>query len=259
RARRLAVRLWAAGLLCVGACTPLAPLTAPAASGPPPAPPAASPAPTTCTPLGFCHPAAPNALPISPDTVLRLTHDQHPKISQAGEKVNAARADKAAADKNWLPDLYLGGSAYRHEGGIQNEDGTLIHSSFGALFGGLEVSAHFDPREQAFQRVNAERKVWQQRAELSRTGSQKVLEASTAYVDLLAARAAEAVSRATERAFGELLDKAERSFVVDPSKEVDMLRIRTELAGQKRQTYKLRGQATAAAARLAYLLGIDPC
>ena len=51
------------------------------------------------------------------------------------------------AAKGWLPTVTAGVGYYRHEGGIQNEDGTLTRSSFGALYPGVDVHADFDVRE----------------------------------------------------------------------------------------------------------------
>jgi outer membrane protein TolC len=267
RLRRRAQWLWAAGLFCVGACTPLAQTAVPAperaravaaeSADLPEQRSDATPPPSQAQ-LEFRGALPATALPISLDTVLRLTQEQNLQIGLARLKVNAALADKDVADKNWLPDLYLGGSAYRHNGGIQNEDGTLTRSNFGTVFGGVEVSTHLDLRELAYQRFDAARKVWQQRGELSRATSDKLLEASTAYIELLAARSGEAISATMELEFEKLLEKARRAAAVDNAKEVEVLRVDMELRGQRKLTHKLRGQSAALAARLAYLLGVDP-
>ena len=73
-------------------------------------------------------------LPISIDTVLRLAEDQNAQVGVARERVSEAYAEKDVAAYAWLPKLYAGIAYYRHEGGIQNEDGTLQHSSFSSLF-----------------------------------------------------------------------------------------------------------------------------
>src|SRR5438477_406874 len=84
--------------------------------------------------LTFQEPLTPRQVPVNLDTVLRLSQDQNTRIHIAREKVREACAGVDLAGKAWLPDLWLGGSWYRHEGGIQNEDGTVTHSSFGSLF-----------------------------------------------------------------------------------------------------------------------------
>src|SRR5262249_38222520 len=174
---------------------PLAPLSSPpavvraAAQVPAELPPPQAPngAPVPLEPSG----AAGRPLPINLDTVLRLAQDQNGQVAIAREQLREANAQQDVAARSWLPDLWVGTSYYRHEGGIQNEDGTLTHSSFGSVFGGMEIHGRFDLREAVFQKVDAERKVWQQKGELSRLTSENLLEASNTYVDLLAARAGE--------------------------------------------------------------------
>ena len=79
----------------------------------------------------------------------------------------------------------FGTAYYRwHEGGIQDFDGQFIHSSYGSLFAGLEMRGKLDLRETAYQRIDAERKVWQQKGELSKLTSETLLDAAGTYVDL---------------------------------------------------------------------------
>src|SRR5262249_934290 len=137
---------------------------------PPPAPVAAETAP---------------ALPISLDTVLRMAEEQNTQVALARERLQEAYSEKNLAGLAWLPSVYVGPTWWRHEGGIQDQDGRLVISSTGALFGGMELVGRMDLRDAAFQRVNAARKVWQQKAEGSRITTETLLEASTTYIDLL--------------------------------------------------------------------------
>ena len=138
-----------------------------------------------------------HALPIGLDTVFRLAEEQNPQVALARARVREAYAEKEVASR-WLPDIYVGTAYYRHEGGIQNEDGTLTHSSTAAMFAGLEIDGKLDVREFAYQKVNAQRKVWQQRGELSRVTSETLLGAASTYIDLLTARTGEAIAREIE-------------------------------------------------------------
>src|SRR5207302_5954772 len=120
-----------------------------------------------------------------------------------------AFANQDLAAKAWLPDVWLGAGWYRHEGGIANEDGTLTRSSFGSMFAGLELRGRFDLREAVYLKVDAARRVWQQRAEVSKLSNEALLNASSTYVDLLAARAAEAVTLQSENLLADLQKQAE--------------------------------------------------
>ncbi|MCI0464789.1 MAG: TolC family protein [Gemmataceae bacterium] len=196
-------------------------------------------------------------LPINLDVVLRLARDQNGQVAVAREKLNEAFAQSDVAARAWLPDLWVGTTYYRHEGGIQNEDGTLTHSSFGALFAGVELGGRFDLREAVFQKIDAERKVWQQKGELSKLTSENLLDAASTYVDLLAARAGEAIALEVEKSLRALLKDAEALAKIDPGAGVEVSKVRAEISGQLQVLRKLREGARSATAKLLYLLGLD--
>jgi outer membrane protein TolC len=197
-------------------------------------------------------------VPISLDTVLRLAQDQNHQVNLARERVSEAFAAKDVADKQWLPDLWVGTSYYRHEGGIQNEDGTLTHSSFGSMFDGVEIDTNFDIREYAYHKVDAERKTWQQRTELSRITSDNLLEAANAYIDLLASYQGAAVVRDTDKMMNELLRLTTGLAEVEPAYGAEVHRIKAEIANREEMILRLNQQGDAAKAKLAYLLGLSP-
>jgi outer membrane protein TolC len=203
-------------------------------------------------------PAEIKALPISLDTVLRLAQDQNGKISMAREQLQEAFAGQDLAAKRWLPDLFLGTSYYRHEGGIQDFQGNLIHSSFGSVFAGGELRGQLDPRDVAFQKIEAERQVWQKRGELSKLTSENLLDAASTYVDFLAAKQGEVVARELHKHMHDLFVDAQKLAKVDPGLQVEVTRVQTELRGQEQTIRKLQEGATSAAAKLIYLLGLDP-
>jgi outer membrane protein TolC len=208
--------------------------------------------------LGTPHSDVPKFLPISLDTVFRLAQDQNGQINIAREKLQEAFANKDLADKRWLPDLWTGVTFYRHEGGIQNEDGRLLHSSYGALFAGVELRGRFDVRDAAYQKIEAERKIWQQRGELSRLTSENLLDAANTYVDLLAARQGEAFASELKKKLRDLHANAAKLAGTEEGARVEVVRIQAESDAQEQIARKLREGANAAAAKLIYLLGLDP-
>jgi outer membrane protein TolC len=198
-------------------------------------------------------------VPICLDTVLRLAQDQNGQVRLARMKLDDAATDQQWASKRWLPDLSVGIGAYRHDGGIQDFQGNLIRSNYGSTLAGLEVTGKYDWKEVLFRRVEAERRVWQQKGELSKLTSENLLEASTTYVGLLAARSGIAVSLDTEIRLNDLLKQANDLAEIDNGLRVEVSRIQTELMAQTVLTVKLREASKAASAKLAYLLGLDPC
>ena len=199
-------------------------------------------------------------LPINLDTVLRLAEGQNTQIAIARARIREACAEKAVASYSWLPSLNVGTTYYRHEGGnVLDGNGTFTHSSFGTLFGGADLYAHLDLKEAVFQQVNAERKVRQQQAELSRVSSETLLDASATYIDLLAARTGEAIARSLEKDLQDLLGRAEKLASAEPGARIQVASVQAQIRGVQRSSADLREQANRAAAKLAYVLGLDPC
>jgi outer membrane protein TolC len=198
-------------------------------------------------------------IPINLDTLLHLAQDQNAQVNLARAKLDEAFAEKSVADKYWLPEVWAGVSYFRHEGGIVNPDGTFVHSSFGTLFAGVEVDAKLDLREAIYRKVDAERKVWQQKGEVSRMTNETLLDAATTYIDLLAARSGEAVALEVEGNLNKLLEKARKLAATDPGIRVEADNVAADLAGQQLVVRQMRQAAAAASARLKYLLGLDPC
>jgi outer membrane protein TolC len=203
-------------------------------------------------------PTTPKVLAINLDSVFRLAEDQNSQVALARARVSEAMAEKDIADMSWLPRVDIGTVYYRHEGGIANEDGTLTRSSFGTLFGGLELTSRLDIREVVYQKVNAERLLWQQRGELRRITSETLLDAANTYVDLLAARSGEAIAVSLQKDLTDLLTRGQKLAATEPGARVEVARIQTQLRGRDQAVLELREQAARASVKLAYLLGVDP-
>jgi outer membrane protein TolC len=198
-------------------------------------------------------------LPISLDAVFHLAEEQNGQIAVARERVTEAYAGKDLAKSSWLPDVYVGPAYYRHEGGIQNENGTLTVSSTGALFGGMELYSRLDLREAVFAKVNAQRQLWQQKGELSRISNETLLDAAGTYIDLLTARTAETIAHDLEKSQAELLKEVDAIAKEEPGLKFLVEGLRSAQAAQKQKTLELQRQGDAAGAKLVYLLGLGPC
>ncbi|HZT80658.1 MAG TPA: TolC family protein [Gemmataceae bacterium] len=262
---------WLASGLCVGlpfvGCAsdtavlndPTPPAAQTAAPAPPPAVTRGA-GPGEMLPAPHGAPAeAPRPVPVSLDAVLRMAGERNLQIELAREKVRGACAEKNVADLGWLPSVYVGPSYWRHEGGIQDFRGPLIHSSTGALFSGGEMYAPINLQDYAFRRITAESKVWQQKGELSRIASDTVLEAATTYIDLLTARTIEAIAARVHKHMEDVLERARKLAEAEPGSKFQYEALRAEVEGHRQSMAKARQQGDAAAAKLAYLLGLDPC
>ncbi len=202
--------------------------------------------------------ATPQVLPINLDTVLRLAEEQNRQIGLARAKLNDTETEQHLAANSWLPDMFAGVGYFRHEGAIQNQDGTITRSSYGTLFPGLNICSELDVREATFKRVDATRKVWQQKAEVTKVTNETLLDAATTYIDLLAARRGETVGEEIAKYQEDLLTRAEK-LNTDGSLKFLVESLKTEIAARKQFMTKLHQQGDAASLKLAYLLGLPRC
>lgn len=193
-------------------------------------------------------------IPISLDAVFRLAETHNPRIALARERLHESGMDNAAACEAWFPRLTAGIGYYRHEGGIQNEDGTLTHSSTGAFYPGLELNGIFDPREAAYREIQAQRDLWQRKGELTKVSNEVLLEAATTYVDLLTAQQAEITIRQVEAYLLDLLDRARNLKTTRPDAGIMVEALSAEVETRRQAIAKIQQQGDAAAAKLAYLL-----
>src|SRR5262249_44002874 len=146
---------------------------------------------------------------------------------------------------------------YRHEGGIQDQDGRLVISSTGAVIAGLDLAARLDLRAAAFAQLDATRKALQQKGELRRLTNEVVLDATSTYIDLLAAHNGLAIARGLGADLRALRDRAQRLANLEKGARIQVVQIEAEIAGQGQAVRRLEAQAKAASAKLVYLLGLD--
>jgi outer membrane protein TolC len=200
----------------------------------------------------------PKMVPISLDTVMRLARDNNGQMKLAREKLNEAFLRQDLAHKKWLPDLTIGPSYYRHEGGIQDFQGNLINSSYGSTFGGIELRGKLDLRDWAYQKVDAYRSVLQRHGEVSQLAGEQLVDAVGTYLDVLATRSAIALAQDTGKQLADLQLRTEKLAKIDSGMHIEVVRVEAELGGQKVAIRKLTEGMRRAEARLLYLLQIDP-
>lgn len=200
-------------------------------------------------------------VPISMDTVLRLAEYQNPQMAIARVRVEEACAARAVADKAWLPSVNAGATYYRHEGGISDFNGDLINSSWGSLFAGLEINSRLDLREAVFQKLNAQRALWQEKGDYQRVACETLVDAASTYIDFLSARTGEAIAQSMEKDLEDLHQRVLRSADAktgEPGLRVEVARIQAQMKARQIARLELRQQGNRAAVKLVYLLGLDP-
>ncbi len=200
----------------------------------------------------------PREVPITLDTVFRLAEEHNARIGVAREKLHESLLLEEQACRSWLPDIYAGVAYYRHEGGIQNFQGDLIHSSTQALYPGMQIDSELDLREATFRQISSARQVWQQKAELSQINSEILLDAATTYIDLLTACRGEALMRELEACERKVLARSEALAKTERGVDGMVDGLNAVLNNRQLLTSKLRQKGDAASAKLVYLLGLPP-
>jgi outer membrane protein TolC len=107
-------------------------------------------------------------------------------------------------------------------------------------------------------KAEAEGKVYQQQAELAKVITETLLDAAGTYFDWLAARTGQRIVDEQLQSMDKLLEHAKKLASEEKAAQLEVTRIQGEQAGRKESGAKLRHQAAAAAAKLIYLLGLDP-
>src|SRR5262249_54526836 len=105
----------------------------------------------------------------------------------------------------------------------------------------------------------AERQLTQQKGELRRITYETLLEAANTYVDLMAARTAEAMAQDANQELKKLLERAQKAAAKVPQAGIEVARITSTLRSRELLISQLQEQAARASAKLVYLLGLDPC
>ncbi len=203
--------------------------------------------------------AAPERLPIDLPTALRLVNAANPTIAVARARVAEAYARQRQAEVYWLPTLTSGGTYQRHDGQIQDTNGTILTVSKQSLFAGGGAGARVDTADALFLPLIARRLTAAEAAAARATVLNVELDVASAYLDLLSITAAQAINADTLTRALEMLRLAEAAETAGLSKTTaDVPRARTEVNLRRQEAIDLQGRAAIASARLAQLLLLDP-
>lgn len=114
------------------------------------------------------------------------------------------------------------------------------------------------PWKKIARQIEADVKIWQRKAELSKTCSEVLQDAATTYFDLLTARQAFSITQDMARKAEPMLKRSEDLQKNDPRFTVLYEATRAEVIGREQALAKLKQQGDAVAAKLGALLGL-PC
>jgi outer membrane protein TolC len=232
---------------------------------PPDAPPSAPPVtPAEAGPVAFTPPATDpglRPLPINLPTALQLADARAVDIAAAAERVRVAVAQLEQARALWLPTVTAGMDYARHDGRIQNSDGTLIDASRGNLmFGlgtGIGTAAVFSPTDAVFAPLAARQNLRARRADLQAAANDTLVAVSDAYFTVQQARGELAGAEDTTRRAEELVRRIGRlaTGLVPP---LEAVRAETELARRQQAELLARERWRTNSAELLRVIRLDP-
>lgn len=175
------------------------------------------PAPDTLpAPLGTDGVAA-KGIAVNLDRVLRMTFERNGEILVARERVNESQIALDAAIRSCMPELL---------------------------------------RKDTFKKPVAEATVWRRGVELRKIENDNLQDAANTYFDWLTAVRGEAVARDLMKYEEKLLDRARKLAEVEKPTQVLVNTTETALNGRQQFISQTHQQAEAAAAKLAYLMGL---
>jgi outer membrane protein TolC len=200
-------------------------------------------------------------LPINLPTALQLANANALDVAAAAERVRVAAAQLEQARALWLPTITVGGDYNRHDGRIQNSDGTLMDAGRnGLMFGagtGIGSAGVLSVTDAIFAPLVARQTVRARQADAQAAANDTLVAVSDAYFGVQQARGelagAEDASRRTEELVGRITALA--NGLVPP---VEATRAEAELARRQQADLIARERWRTASADLLRILRLDP-
>jgi outer membrane protein TolC len=127
-------------------------------------------------------------LPINLATALRLADARPLVIAAAAARVAEAAAALAGADVLWLPNVFLGGSYYRHDGGGAGNSGMEFINGRNQLMAGYGLTAVVSPADALFAPLALQQVLLARKIEVQAARNDALLNVAEAYFNVQQAR-----------------------------------------------------------------------
>jgi outer membrane protein TolC len=200
-------------------------------------------------------------LPINLPTALRLANANAIDIAAAAERVRIAAAQLEQARVLWLPTVTVGGDYNRHDGPIQNANGTITDVGRGSLmFGagsGIGSAAVLSVTDAIFAPLVARQTVRAREADAQAAANDTLVAVSEAYFGVQQARGELAGTEDAGRRTEELVRRITllSTGLVPP---LEKTRAAAELARRQQAVLLARERWRTASAELLRVLRLDP-
>lgn len=209
--------------------------------------------------------------PIDLVSVLRLADGSNLQVAIAREQIQQAWAGLDAARALWLPSIRGGMNYNRHDGSIQNVNGTVVPVDRSAFFSGLGagsvaagspmfpgIYSNFHLADAIFEPLAARQSALAARHAAAATTNDVLLRVSVGYLEL--ARSSEDLAIASEARgnAGQLAELTSSYASSGQGLQSDADRAGVELALRESEEVRSKEAVQVASARLAQLLRLDP-
>jgi outer membrane protein TolC len=201
------------------------------------------------------------ALPINLPSALTLANARPIDVVAAAERVRIAAAQLELAGVQWLPTVTVGGDYNRHEGAIQNADGTITEASRGSLMVGVGTgignAAVLNVNDAVFAPLIARQTVRAREADLRAAQNDSLVAVTDAYFAVQQARGELAGAADATRRMTALVDRT-RKLATGLVPELEATRAEAELARRQQVEELARERWRVSGAELVRLLRLDP-
>ena len=218
-------------------------------------------------------PQGPAENPIDLGTALRLAHVDSPELLLARERVAEATAVRQLAAAQILPNLNAGTNYDMHRGVLQQASGNILNTHSDALYVGLGANAvgagtvnipglnyNLNVGEAWYSYLARKQQVVTADRAAEAVRNDVLLRVCLAYLDLLSEPKADsqAIARQNKAEAAELSRITDAFAETGQGRKADADRARVELRRREADIAQAEGETSAAAARLAELLNLDP-
>lgn len=212
--------------------------------------------------------------PIDLTAALQLAGANNIQIALAAERICEAQARLESAESLWIPSLVGGTSYNRHDGTIQNSDGTILSAGRSGLFvgggpalgstalagqstGAARLGVDLSLSDVIFRPLAERQSVRAAQANQSTAFNDTLLQVALSYEELLRAQTRVAVVKEIVQNAEKLADVTEKFSRTGVGLEADALRARAELADRRRESLVAEEQVRVVSTELARLLRLD--
>jgi outer membrane protein TolC len=200
-------------------------------------------------------------LPINLATALQLANANAIDVAAAAERVRTAAAQLEQARVLWLPSVTVGGDYNRHDGRIQNSDGTIVDVGRGSfMFGagsGIGSTAVLSVTDAIFSPLVTRQTVRARQADAQAAANDTLVAVSDAYFGVQQARGELAGAQDAVRRTDELVRRI-RLLATGLVPPLEATRAEAELARRQQSELLARERWRIASAELLRVVRLDP-